>query len=106
MKKYLTPEALLIVAFLILQGLDGSLTYLVLSLGEWVEGNPVLLFAITMFGAALALYGAKVVAGLLGIFIYLKAPRGKRHILLTLVALHLVAAILPWLWIIHTTAPR
>ena len=106
MKKYLTPEALLIVAFLILQGLDGSLTYLVLSLDEWLEGNFVLTHAIKTIGAAPALYLGKLIASLLGILIYLKAPRGKRQILGTLVALYLVAAVLPWLWIYIMTAPH
>ena len=90
-----------IVLFFVAQALDGSLTYLgVTILGRDVEGNPLLhwLMGATGHGPALAL--AKLAAAGFGIVLHLASVH-RAVALLTL--LYLSAAVVPWMAVLALT---
>ena len=83
-----------LVAFLLTQAADGVFTYVGLSLvGNWFEGNPLLVTLIGAFGSGVALTCAKLFAGLLGVILHLT---GVHRAVAVLTALYLAAAIVPW----------
>ena len=83
-----------IVAFLIVQVLDGTLTYLgILTFGRGIEGNPLLIWLMEHVGEGTALTSAKVLAGALGIALHLRAVD---TIVALLTAVYIAAAIVPW----------
>jgi hypothetical protein len=83
-----------LVAFLLVQVLDGGLTYLGLqTFGPDIEGNPLLAWLMASFGEGPALAGAKVVAGTLAIALHLTALH-RALALLTL--FYVTTAIIPW----------
>lgn len=90
------------VAFLAVQALDGYLTYRgihELGLGVEIEGNPLVALAISAFGVRLALILVKTFASLLGLFLH---TRRYHRVLAALTALYVVAAIAPWVVLLHT----
>ena len=83
--------------FLAAQGFDGLFTYAAVSAyGLHVEGNFVIATWMAIVGPAAALFGAKVVAGACGIFLYL---RGMHRTLSLLTLVYGFGAIGPWIMI-------
>src|SRR3954447_13195896 len=83
-----------VVGFLIVQALDGVLTYLGVSIwGPRVEANPLISAAVAAVGPAVALASAKLVAAGFGIVLHLQ----RIHVLVAaLTTLYVALAILPW----------
>ncbi len=85
---------LAVIAFLVVQALDGVLTYIgLVSLGSHMEGNPVVASLMVTFGMGPGLTGAKLVAATLGIGLHLT---GVHRLVAVLTAIYLAAAVLPW----------
>jgi hypothetical protein len=84
--------------FLLMQCLDGFLTYLgVAAFGITVEGNPIVAALMTQFGHGIGLLGAKVVAAALGVCLHLH----QIHSVVALLAgFYLTAAVAPWMVIL------
>lgn len=83
--------------FLAAQGFDGLFTYAAVSAyGLHAEGNVLIATWMALVGPATALFGAKVVAGGCGIFLYL---RGMHRTLSLLTLVYGVAAIGPWIMV-------
>jgi hypothetical protein len=94
----LTPRLILLV-FMLLQLVDGLLTYTAVAmLGVVGEGNMLLATAMQMAGPGPALVGAKTLAAGCGLILYV---RGFYGVLGALTALYIVAAITPWLMVFH-----
>jgi hypothetical protein len=84
----------IVLAFLVVQALDGVLTYVGLaSIGRVAEGNPVVASLMAVFGPGPGLAGAKLVAGSLGIALHLF---GTHRLIALLTAIYLAVAIVPW----------
>lgn len=93
-----TPRLILLV-FLLLQLVDGVLTYTAVALlGVVGEGNVLLATLMQMAGPGPALVGAKTLAAACGLLLYV---RGFYGILGALTALYVIAAITPWLLVFH-----
>lgn len=91
-----------VLAFLVVQALDGVLTYVGLtSNGPVTEGNPIVASLMALFGLGPGLAGAKLVAGSLGITLHLF---GTHRLIALLTAIYLVVAILPWATLLATLA--
>jgi hypothetical protein len=93
-----TPRSLfgdaVLATFLLVQVLDGALTYTgVISFGVSIEGNPLLGWLMTLVGEGPALAGTKVLAGCCGIALHLTAVH---RVLGALTCIYLAAAIVPW----------
>ena len=88
-----------VVAFLVVQALDGVFTYVGISLGAAGEGNPLVAGMMAVFGLGPGLAGAKLVAGSLGITLHLF---GTHRLVALLTAFYLGAAILPWAALLTT----
>jgi hypothetical protein len=85
---------MVIVVFLVLQALDGILTYLGLrQYGALVEGNPLISGVIPVLGQGMAVAAAKLFAASLGAILHVT---GVHRAIALLTALYLAAAILPW----------
>ena len=85
---------LVVVSFLIVQCLDGVLTYLGVSIwGPSIEANPLISSAIAVAGPIPGLAGAKLVAIALGIILHL---RRVHNVVALLTLIYLTVAILPW----------
>jgi hypothetical protein len=85
--------------FLLAQTFDGLFTYAaVRAYGVIAEGNVLLATWIVLVGPAAALMGAKSLAGVCGVFLYVV---GQRAILLLLTLVYAVAAIGPWLLVLN-----
>ena len=83
-----------VICFLIVQGLDGSLTYMGVSTwGLAVEGNPLVSSAMAYAGWGPGLAGAKLVAVGFGILLHLHRVH---HLVALLTAFYVAVAILPW----------
>lgn len=86
---------LVVVVFLIVQALDGALTYVGLAtIGQVVEGNPLVASLMAVFGLGLGLTGAKLFAASLGIALHLF---GTHRLIAALTAFYLAGAIFPWM---------
>ena len=85
---------LMVLGFLLVQGLDGAFTYIGLRLwGVGLEANPVVGSAVAIVGLGPGLFTTKLVAVGLGILLHLR----QVHNLIALLTLVYVAvAILPW----------
>lgn len=89
-----------ILLFLLAQGADGALTYFgVRTLGLGMEGNPLLLALMVTIGAAPTVFGAKVMAAMLGISLHLI---GVHRIVAALTAFYVFGAVLPWMGVFVT----
>jgi hypothetical protein len=88
-------ERFIICTFLVLQMLDGTMTYAgVRLLGEHVEMNGVLAWYMDVIGVGTAILAAKLVACACGCVLY----STRRHrTLAALSGLYLGVAVLPWL---------
>ena len=83
-----------LVLFLLAQCLDGALTYVgVVSIGPWIEANPIISALMAHFGHGAGLAGAKVVASGLGIYLHVW---GLHAAVALLTAFYVAAAIVPW----------
>jgi hypothetical protein len=83
-----------IIVFLIVQALDGALTYLGVHIwGPAIEANPVVSSAVSLAGVGAGLTGTKLVAVGFGIVLHL---RGVHHVIALLTGFYIAAAILPW----------
>jgi len=84
----------IVLGFLLVQALDGALTYLGVRIwGPSIEGNPLISSAMAYAGLGAGLAGAKLFATTFGIVLHLKRLHGMVALL---TALYLAAAILPW----------
>jgi hypothetical protein len=97
-KRWDTPRSLfgdvVVVAFLVVQCLDGVLTYLGVSIwGPSIEANPLISSAIETVGPIPGLAGAKLLAIGFGILLHL---RRVHNLVALLTFIYLTVAILPW----------
>jgi hypothetical protein len=84
-----------VLAFMIVQALDGALTYVgLITIGPVAEGNPLVAGLMAAFGLGLGLAGAKLFAASLGIALHLF---GAHRLIAALTAVYLVGAIFPWM---------
>jgi hypothetical protein len=85
---------LIVIGFLLVQFLDGVLTYFgVIIWGRGIEANPLVSVAIADAGLVAGLAVAKLVAIGFGIVLHL---RRVHNLVALLTALYVAAAILPW----------
>jgi hypothetical protein len=83
-----------VLGFLIVQGLDGVFTYLGVAIwGVGIEANPIISSAVSLAGPGPGLAGAKLFAIGLGIALHL---RRVHNLVALLTAIYLAIAILPW----------
>lgn len=86
--------------FLIVQALDGVLTYVGLaSVGHVTEGNPLVASLMSLFGIGPGLLSAKLGASTLGVALHLS---GTHRLVAALTAIYFAAAILPWTAVLAT----
>ena len=84
----------LVVGFLIVQCLDGVLTYIGMATwGPSIEANPLISSAVAIAGPGIGVTGAKLVAAACGILLHLLRVHG---IVAVLTAFYLAVAIVPW----------
>jgi nitrate reductase gamma subunit len=85
---------LMVLVFLIVQCLDGAMTYLgVTRWGLGIEANPLVSAAVGAAGLGAGLAGAKLVAMGFGILLHLR----QVHLVVALLtAFYIAAAIVPW----------
>ncbi len=103
-RRWLTFANCAILVFLIVQALDGALTYIgLVTYGPAVEGNPLLSWMMSTVGAAPALAGAKLLASSFGCILHLTNVH-RTVALLSL--LYISAAILPWIELLFWQAAR
>lgn len=83
-----------VLAFLVAQALDGSLTYFGLhTWGPSIEANPLVATLTSLAGIGAGLAGAKLFAMSLGVLLHLR----RAHVIVALLAaLHFALAVLPW----------
>ena len=83
-----------VLAFLLAQALDGSLTYFGLhTWGPSIEANPLVSTAMSLVGVGGGLAAAKLFAISLGVMLHLR----RAHLVVAALAvLHFAVAILPW----------
>ncbi len=104
LRRSLTFGNCAILAFLVVQALDGMLTYVgLVTFGPTVEGNPLLSWLMGFMGAAPALAGAKAAASAFGIVLHLTAVH--RTVAL-LAVLYVSAAIVPWVELLFWQSAR
>jgi len=84
---------LVVVGFVVMQGLDGVLTYLGVSWGIGIEGNPLLSSAMAVAGLAGGLAGAKLLAVGFGALLHVYRVH---NLVALLTAVYFALAILPW----------
>ena len=84
----------MVVAFLVMQCLDGVFTYLGVGIwGPTIEANPIVASAMTAGGLTVGLFGAKLVAIGFGIVLHL---RRVHNLVALLAAVYFTVAIVPW----------
>src|SRR5262245_52995612 len=97
-KPWDSPDSLfgnfVVIGFMLVQVLDGGLTYLGISTwGPGIEGNPLLSSAIAYAGTAASLAAAKSIAIAFGMVLHLY----RVHTLVALLTVfYVAAAIIPW----------
>ena len=85
--------------FLVTQAWDGIFTYAVVRAdGVVAEGNVLLATWMQLVGPEPALLGAKLLAACCGVMLY---ARGIRRTLACLTVFYVLAAILPWLFVLY-----
>lgn len=88
-----------VVLFLLSQALDGTLTYVgVTVLGLHMEANPLLAWMMGTMGCAAALTSAKLVASILGIVLHLSSVH---RIVAALAVFYLAIAVVPWVALLY-----
>ena len=89
-----------VVTFMVVQALDGILTYLGVHIwGPSVEANPLISTAVSVAGAGVGLAAAKLFAVGLGIVLHLRRVHG---VVALLTAFYLAVAIVPWTMLLLT----
>jgi hypothetical protein len=84
----------IVVAFLLMQCLDGVFTYLGVRIwGPGIEANPLISSAMSLGGVAGGLGAAKAIAITFGCILHL---RRVHNVVALLTAIYFTAAILPW----------
>ena len=85
---------LVVLGFLVVQALDGALTYIGIQIwGPGIEGNPLLSSAMLHAGAGASLATAKALAMSFGIILHLY----RVHTLIAILTVfYIAAAIIPW----------
>lgn len=84
----------IVVAFLVVQVLDGIFTYLGVTIwGPGIEANPIVSSAMAAVGLGAGLAIAKLIAVCFGIVLHL---RRVHNLVALLTVVYLCAAILPW----------
>jgi uncharacterized membrane protein len=92
---YLPSVDLLWLAFVVVQALDGVMSYVGLrTLGPWMEANPLVAWHVSAVGPAAALLGAKLIAVACGMVLYFMA---RHRTLAVLTLAYVVFAVGPWL---------
>jgi hypothetical protein len=85
---------LLVVSFMIVQGLDGVFTYVGMAIwGASIEANPLISSAVDLAGPGVGLTSAKLVAVGCGIILHLLRVHG---VVALLTAFYVAVAIAPW----------
>ncbi len=85
---------LAVLGFIIVQCLDGALTYMGLHLfGSSIEANPLISSAVSVAGIGGGLAFAKLLAIAMGMLLHLK---GVHRAVALLTAFYIAVAILPW----------
>ncbi len=84
----------MVIGFLLVQCLDGALTYVgVRTWGLSIEANPLISSAVHALGLGVGLAGVKLLAGTLGILLHLRSV----HVMVALLTvLYVAVAIVPW----------
>jgi hypothetical protein len=91
----MVPSRLVLLLFLVAQGFDGLFTYTAVhAYGLHAEGNVLIATWMALVGPAVALFGAKTVAGACGVLLYF---HDAHRTLTVLTALYIVGAIGPWM---------
>ena len=94
----LSTATIILAAFVLIQALDGLLSYLGVSThGLWLEGNPIVSWYAHQLGPGVAFAGAKLFAIGCGAVLY---ATGRHAWLVVLTLVHLVAAVGPWTYIL------
>ena len=94
----LTPHLVLAI-FLVAQAYDGLFTYVVVeAYGVVAEGNMLLATWIELVGVGPAILGAKLMAAACGVLLHVL---GVQRALLGLTVFYAIAAIAPWLVVLH-----
>src|SRR5438552_3927083 len=82
------------ITFMVVQALDGGLTYLGLHIwGPSIEANPLISSAVSFAGVGTGLAAAKFVAVGLGMLLHLRRVHG---VVALLTAFYFAVAIVPW----------
>ncbi len=85
---------LALLVFLLMQVLDGVLTYIgVSTYGLRMEGNPLIGWLMAAMGQGPALAAAKLTAGFFGVALHLSAVH---KVVAVLAGFYLIVAVLPW----------
>jgi Domain of unknown function (DUF5658) len=84
---------IVLLTFILAQAADGAFTYMGVATGTVMEGNPLVAWYIAMFGAGVAVVGAKTMAIACGATLHMRAMH-RTIGLLTI--LYLTAAVWPW----------
>ena len=85
---------LMVVTFMVMQCLDGVLTYMGVRIwGPAIEANPLITGLMASFGHGPGLVTAKAVAVVLGIALHLRGVHGA---IALLSGFYLLVAVLPW----------
>ena len=85
---------LVVIGFMVVQCLDGMLTYIGMVMwGPTIEANPLITAAVALAGPGAGLTCAKLVAATCGIVLHLLRVHG---VIALLTAFYLIAAIAPW----------
>ena len=96
-KQWVRPSRfgdLMVLGFLLVQALDGVFTYLGVSVwGPDIEGNPLILSAMSVAGMVPGLATAKLMAIGVGILLHL---RRVHNLVAFLNVIYVAVAILPW----------
>lgn len=89
-----------ILAFFVAQALDAGLTYWgVVTHGRHLEANPLLSSLMWSIGEGPALASAKLGAAACGMVLHLTRTH---RIVAALTLFYVWAALLPWVWVLHT----
>ena len=85
---------LIVLGFVLVQFLDGALTYFgMIAWGPSIEANPLVRSAVAIAGPGTGLAATKLLAIGFGIVLHLNRVH---HLVAALTAIYLAAAILPW----------
>jgi uncharacterized membrane protein len=91
----MVPSRVVLLLFLVAQAFDGLFTYTAVhAYGVHAEGNVLIATWMSLVGPAVALFGAKTVAGACGILLYL---HNAHRTLTLLTAFYALGAIGPWM---------